>query len=60
MKGVYKVKNQELAPLHQDVKALADSFEAISFNYVPREFNKIADAEVNRILDEAERKKHKK
>jgi len=60
MKGVYKVKNQELAPLHQDVKALADSFEAISFNYVPREFNKIADAEVNRILDEAERNKHKK
>jgi ribonuclease HI len=59
MKGVYKVKNQELAPLHQDVKDLADSFEKVSFTYVPRELNKIADAEVNRILDEAERNKRK-
>jgi ribonuclease HI len=58
MKGVYKVKNQELAPLHQDVKALGESFEKITFTYVPRELNKIADEEVNRILDEQER--HKK
>ncbi len=58
MKGLYKVKNQELAPLHQQAKDLADSFEEISFNYVPRELNKIADGEVNRILDEQER--HKK
>lgn len=61
MLGVYKVKNQELAPLHQDVKGLADSFEKITFSYVPRELNKIADSEVNVILDEAERnKRHKK
>jgi len=60
MKGVYKVRNQELAPLHQDVKDLAESFEKVSFTYVPRELNKIADGEVNRILDEAERNKRKK
>lgn len=52
MTGLYKVKNQELAPLHQQAKALADSFEEISFTYVPRELNKISDGEVNRILDE--------
>jgi ribonuclease HI len=52
MKGIYKVKNQELAPFHQAVKALGDSFEKIDFVYVPRELNKIADGEVNRILDE--------
>lgn len=60
MKGLYKVKNQELAPLHQQAKGLADSFEEVSFTYVPRELNKIADGEVNRILDDAERNKHKK
>ena len=60
MNGVYKVRNQELAPLHKDVKALADSFEKISFSYVPRELNKTADAEVNRILDENERTHRKK
>lgn len=52
MKGLYKVKNQELAPLYQEVKALADSFEKINFIHVLREFNKTADGEVNRILDE--------
>lgn len=52
MNGLYKVKNQELAPLHTEVKLLAESFEKISFIHVPREMNRIADGEVNRILDE--------
>jgi len=60
MNGLYKVKNQELAPLHQDIQTLAASFEEISFNYVPREVNKVADSEVNRILDDQERTKHRK
>lgn len=60
MNGLYKVKNQELAPLHQDVKDLASSFEKITFTYVPREMNRIADKEVNRILDEHERSKRAK
>ncbi len=59
MNGTYKVKNQELLPIYQDVKVVADSFEKISFVHVPRELNKIADAEVNRILDENERTNHK-
>jgi ribonuclease HI len=59
MNGIYKVRNQELAPLHQDVAQLARGFEKISFSYVPRELNKIADKEVNRILDDQERH-HKK
>lgn len=55
MNGIYKVKNQELAPLNLQLKQLADSFEEVSFSYVPRELNKIADKEVNRILDDAAR-----
>jgi ribonuclease HI len=58
MNGFYKVKNQELAPLHQQLKDLAGSFEEVTFSYVPRELNKESDREVNRILDEQER--HKK
>ncbi|MGH7156754.1 MAG: reverse transcriptase-like protein [Candidatus Saccharimonadales bacterium] len=61
MNGFYKVKNQELAPLHQQLKELADSFERVSFHYIPRALNAEADREVNRILDDAERhKKHKR
>ena len=52
MNGIYKVRNQELAPLKEQLDGLASSFEQISFTYVPRELNKIADKEVNRILDD--------
>jgi ribonuclease HI len=54
MKGVYKIKNPELAPIYQDVKVVADSFERITFTHVPREFNTLADQEVNKILDAQE------
>src|SRR5574337_391245 len=60
MTGKYKVKNQELSPLHKEVKALADSFEKVTFTHVPRELNKITDTEVNRILDNNARLKRKK
>jgi ribonuclease HI len=52
MNGKYKVKNQELAPIYQQVKELANSFESVTFVHVPRELNKVADLEVNRILDD--------
>lgn len=62
MNGFYKVKNQELAPLHEQLKQLADSFEKVSFHYIPRALNAEADREVNRILDDQERnaKHHRK
>lgn len=61
MNGFYKVKNQELAPLHQQLKELADSFETVSFHYIPRALNAEADREVNRILDmQEQQRKHKK
>jgi len=50
--GTYKVKNADLAPVHQEVVSLAKLFQEITFTYIPREANKLADAEVNRILDE--------
>ncbi len=51
MRGLWKVRNEELKVVYQNVKHLADKFEQIDFNHVPREKNKLADAEVNRILD---------
>lgn len=52
MNGLYKVRNPDLAPVHQEISALARMFQEVTFTYVPREMNKIADGEVNRILDE--------
>lgn len=51
MKGIYKIKNKELVPVHQAIRALLPSFEQVQFTHVPREYNRLADAEVNVILD---------
>lgn len=52
MKGIFKVKNRDLWPIHESVKQLVEQFERVTFNHVPRELNKLADAAVNRVLDE--------
>lgn len=51
MKGLFKVKNAELLAVHKGIKNICLQFESIDFTHVPRELNKLADAEVNRILD---------
>lgn len=52
MKGIFKVKNRELWPIHHAIKELVRGFDKVEFSHVPREFNKLADAAVNRALDE--------
>ena len=51
MKGIFKLKNQDLAPIHEAIKRLVTRFDKVSFTQVPRELNKLADAVVNRVLD---------
>jgi len=53
MKGIFKVKNRDLWPIHQAVKELAAGFRHIRFTHVPRELNRMADVAVNRTLDQA-------
>jgi len=51
MKGVFKVRNRDLWPVHDAIKEMLPKFEKISFDQVPRELNKLADAQVNKCLD---------
>lgn len=51
MKGIFKIKNRDLWPIHDAIKQLANGFKKISFTHIPRELNKLADAAVNRALD---------
>ena len=53
MKGLFKVRNRDLWPIHVAITELAKRFKKVTFNHVPRELNKAADAAVNRALDEA-------
>jgi ribonuclease HI len=52
MKGIFKVKNRDLWPIHDEIKRRAATFKRVSYTHVPRELNKLADAAVNRALDE--------
>lgn len=52
MKSIFKVKNRDLWPIHDSIKKIAEKFSKISYQHVPREMNKLADAAVNRALDE--------
>jgi ribonuclease HI/pterin-4a-carbinolamine dehydratase len=51
MKGIFKVKNRDLWPIHEAIKELAKQFKKVVYTHVPRELNKLADAEVNTTLD---------
>lgn len=53
MKGIFKVRNRDLWPIHQSIKELAGSFKKVNYTHVPREYNKEADAMVNETLDAA-------
>ena len=53
LNGEYRVKNSGLAKLFVEVHNLRQKFHTIQFSHVRREFNKEADAMVNKALDEA-------
>ncbi len=52
MRGIFKVKNRDLWPLHDAAKQLCTGFAKVDFTQVPREMNKQADAAVNAVLDQ--------
>ncbi|MBV9973017.1 MAG: ribonuclease HI family protein [Candidatus Eremiobacteraeota bacterium] len=52
LSGQYRVKHDNLRPLYARAKALLSEFDDVDVRHVPRSENKLADALVNRILDE--------
>jgi probable phosphoglycerate mutase len=53
MRGVYKVKNEGLKPLHGRARLLAHQIGRVTFEHVRREQNKDADRLANQAMDEA-------
>lgn len=51
LNGVYQIKNPDLKPIYAAIKDLQMNFKEVTFTHVRREFNKEADAMVNKILD---------
>ena len=52
MKGIFKIRNRDLWPIHDAIQGLSKQFKSIRFTHVPRELNKLADAVVNETLDQ--------
>jgi ribonuclease HI len=51
MKGQYRVKNPGLLELYERARALVRKLESFSIEHVLREYNREADALVNKVLD---------
>ncbi|USN53847.1 MAG: reverse transcriptase-like protein [Candidatus Nomurabacteria bacterium] len=49
----YKVKNPDLGKLFLQAQNLAHTFSKVTYQHVPRELNKAADALVNKAIDSA-------
>lgn len=60
MKGEYRVKNAELALIYMKIWNLVKKFKKVSFRHIPREKNKVADAQVNIAIDAYLSHRHKK
>lgn len=52
MLGQYKVKSEGILPLFEEASRLAEAFQKIEFEHIPREKNKEADRLANSALDE--------
>jgi len=51
MAGRWKIKNKNLMRLHREVRALAEGFERVTYEHVPRERNVEADRLANEGVD---------
>jgi ribonuclease HI len=52
MNGDFKISNGALKPIYDRIKEIAEGFNQIFYQHVPREFNKQAARAVNRSLDQ--------
>ena len=51
MKGIFKVKNENIKPLYLMANRLSVLFSIITFSHVRREHNTVADSILNEVLD---------
>lgn len=51
MNGNFKVKSENVRPLFEDVRRIADQFKEFSIQHIPREQNAAADTLANQAMD---------
>ena len=51
MNGIFKIKNPDLLIINRLIREKITIFDRVTFKHVPRALNKLADAAVNKVLD---------
>ena len=51
LNGEYKVKNENMIELFNEIKSITDKFKNITFSHIKRSQNRFADRLVNLVLD---------
>ena len=54
LNGLFTVKNREFWSIHDRIVRLMAQFQRITFRHIHREYNRMADGLVNKVLDENE------
>lgn len=49
--GVYKIRNRSFLPIYEEIIERIKAFDKVGITHIPRELNKLADDQVNYILD---------
>lgn len=52
MKGNFKIKSENVRPLFEEVRRIADQFFSFSIEHIPRAQNKVADRLANEAMDQ--------
>jgi ribonuclease HI len=52
LSGTFRIKSPELGKLVIKIRSLEQNFQTVSYQHIPREQNREADLEVNKILDQ--------
>ena len=55
LRGLYRIKNRELWPIHERIRELIKQFDSVVFRHVQRDLNRLADGMVNKTLDSKSR-----
>jgi ribonuclease HI len=55
IRGTYKVKSEDLKPLHTSARGRIQEFDSFTIKHIPRAENQVADRLVNQALDAAVR-----
>ena len=51
LNGIFSIKNRDIVPIYNAIQKLLENFESVSFTYIPRSDNVIADGEANSAID---------